>query len=75
MHYLEKTADGTRLYVNANKTEFIYLKQEVAISTLSGKPLKLEDQSVYRSSNIPLLKQMLTEAEQKLRLLLTAYIS
>ena len=36
---LEKTTGGIGLYVNANKTEFMCLKQKGAISTLNGKPL------------------------------------
>ena len=36
----EQTAGGIGLYMNVNKMEFKCLKQE-AISTLSGKPLKL----------------------------------
>ena len=39
-HSLEQAAGGVGLHVNANKTEFMCFKQEGAISTLSGKPLK-----------------------------------
>ena len=49
---LEQTTGGIGLYVNANKTEFMCIKQKGTISTLSGKPLKLVDQFTYLSSNI-----------------------
>ena len=45
-------AGGIGLNVNADKTEFVYFKQDVDISTLSGKPLRLVDQSTYLGSNI-----------------------
>ena len=35
-----------------NKTEFVCFKQYEAIFTFSSKPLKLEDQFTYLSSNI-----------------------
>ena len=37
--------------MNKNKIDFMFFKQ-VAISTLSGKLLKLEDQFTYFGSNI-----------------------
>ena len=40
-HSLEYATGGIGLYVNVNKAEFICFKQEGAISTLSGKSLKL----------------------------------
>ena len=44
LHSLEQAAGGNiGLYMNANKTEFMCFEQKGAISTLSGKPLKLED--------------------------------
>ena len=43
LHSLEQAAGGISLHMNANKIEFICFKQEGAISTLSGKPLKLVD--------------------------------
>ena len=49
---LEQVEGGISLYVNANKTEFMVLKQEGAISTLIGKPLKFVDQFTYLDSNI-----------------------
>ena len=52
LHSLEQAAEGIDLYVNTNKTEFIYLKEEEAISTLSGRPRKLEDKFTYFGSNI-----------------------
>ena len=42
----------TYIYVNANKTDFIYFKLEGAITTLSCKPLKLVDQFTYIGSYI-----------------------
>ena len=42
-HRLEQTAGGVGFHVNANKTEYMCLKQEEAISTLSGKQQKLVD--------------------------------
>ena len=38
--------------MNANKTEYICFECEGAISTQSGKPLKLIDKFIYLSSNI-----------------------
>ena len=40
------------LYVNANKTEFIYSKEEEVTCTLSGRPLKLVDLLANIGSNI-----------------------
>ena len=42
----------TGLYVNANKTEYMCYKQNGAIFTLSGKPLKLVGQFIYLCSKI-----------------------
>ena len=44
-------ASGTGIYVNWNKTEFIYSKQRVIV-TLSGKPKKLVDKFTYLDNNI-----------------------
>ena len=52
LHSLEQTAGGNGLYVNANKIEYMCFKWKGAMFTLSGKPLKLEDQFIYLSSNI-----------------------
>ena len=52
LHSLEQALGGIDLYVNANKTAYMYFKQKGAISTLSGKPLKLVDHFTYLSSNI-----------------------
>ena len=52
LHSLEQAAGSIGLCMNANKTEFMYLKQEGAISTLIGKPLKLVDLFTYHGSNI-----------------------
>ena len=48
LHSLEKAAGGIGLLVNVNKTELMYFKQEEAISTLRGMPLKF----TYLGSNI-----------------------
>ena len=42
-HSLERAARVIGLYVNSNKSEFVCFKEKEAISTLCGKPLKLED--------------------------------
>ena len=49
--------------MNANKTEFICFKQEGAVSTLFGKPLKLVHQFPYLGSNISS-----TESDKDVRL-------
>ena len=49
---LEPAAEGIGFYVNANKTEFMRLKQKGVIPTLSDKSQKLSDQFPYLSSNI-----------------------
>ena len=40
-HSLEQAAENIGLYVNANKTEYLCFKQKEAISTQSGKLLKI----------------------------------
>ena len=52
LHSLEQTARGIGLYMNADKTEFMHLNQDSAISSLNSKPMKLVDQFVYLGSNI-----------------------
>ena len=52
LHSLEHAARGIGLHVNANKTEQMCFKREEAISSLSGKPLKLIDKFTYLSSSI-----------------------
>ena len=52
LHSLDQAARGIVLYTNINKTEFVYFKQNGAISTLSGWPLKLVDKFTYHGSNI-----------------------
>ena len=49
LHCLEQTAAGIGLPVNRNKTRCFKCG---AISTLSGKPLKLVDKLIYHISNI-----------------------
>ena len=52
-HSLELlAAGGISLYMNANKTEYMCLKQKGATFTLSDKPLKLVDQFTYLGNNI-----------------------
>ena len=43
LHSLEQAAGGIGLSVTTNKTEYMCFKQEVSISTLYDKPLKLVD--------------------------------
>ena len=50
MHCLEQAARGMRLNENAYKSEFMYCKQEGAISTLIGWPFKYVDQFTYLGS-------------------------
>ena len=52
LHNLEQAARGIGLCMKANKTKFIYFKQERTIFTLSGKPLKSVDHFIYLGSNI-----------------------
>ena len=49
---LEQAARGIGLYVNSDKAEFVYFKQDGAISTLKGKPLKIVNHFTYLGSNI-----------------------
>ena len=44
LYSIQQVTGGIGLFMNANKTEFMCLEQEGAISTISGKPLKLVDQ-------------------------------
>ena len=48
----DKTILLACLYVNSDKTGFMYLKKNGVIFTLNGKPLKLLDQFIYLGSNI-----------------------
>ena len=52
LHCLEQTAGCMGLDVNTNKIGFMCFKKEEAISTLSGKPLKLVNKFLYLGSNI-----------------------
>ena len=47
---LEQTAGGIGLHIKANKTEYMYFKQEGAISTV--RPLKLIDKFTYLGCSI-----------------------
>ena len=51
LHSLKQVAGDIGLYMNINKTEFMYFKQERTISTLSDS-LKLIVQFTYIGSNI-----------------------
>ena len=70
LYRLEQTAEGIGLYVNANKTEFMYIKPEGAISALSGRLLKLVDKFTYLDSNISSTESDMIYAEQRQGLLL-----
>ena len=50
LHGLEQAAID--FYVNANKIEYLYFKQEGAMFTVTNKPLKLVDQFTYLDSSI-----------------------
>ena len=52
LHNLEQAAGGISLHVNSNKTEYMCIKREGAISTLSDEPLKLVDRFTYLSSSV-----------------------
>ena len=52
LHRLEQAARGIGFYVNTYETVFMCFKHDQAISTLSGKLLKLFYQFSYLSSNI-----------------------
>ena len=51
-HSLEQASTSVSLYVTAIKTEFMSFEIEGAISTLSGKPIKLVEQFTYFGNNI-----------------------
>ena len=52
LHCLRQSAGGIVFCLNANKTEYMYFKQNRTTSTLSGEPLKFVDQFTYLDSNI-----------------------
>ena len=52
LYSLEQVSGSIGLYVNANKAEYMCFKQEGAIFTLGGTPLKLVDQCTYLASNM-----------------------
>ena len=51
LHSLSQAIRDIGLYVNANKIELMYLKQE-AIAALSSHPLESDDHFTYLSNNI-----------------------
>ena len=52
LHSSEPAARGIRFHVNANKTDYICLNREEAMSSLNGGPLKLADKFTYLGSSI-----------------------
>ena len=50
LHSLEQAAGDISLHMNASKAEYMYFKQEGAISNLSGDPQKLVDKFLYLGS-------------------------
>ena len=52
LHSLKQATRCIGLILNVDKTEFMCFKQDRAISTLNGKPLKLIDLFTYLGSNI-----------------------
>ena len=52
LHSQEQPARGIGLYLDTNKTEFMYFKREGDICILSGRPLKSVDQFTYFGSYI-----------------------
>ena len=51
-HSLGQAARDISIDMKSDKTEFMCFKQDAAISTLNGKPLKFVDQFIYLGSNI-----------------------
>ena len=49
---LQQTTGSIAIRVNVNKTEYMRFKREGAISTLSGRALRLVDKFTYLGSNI-----------------------
>ena len=52
LHSLERAAAGIGLYVNADKTEYMYFNQRGDISTLNASSLKLVDKFTYLGNSI-----------------------
>ena len=52
LHSLERAAPGIGLYVNADKTEYMYFNQRGDISTQKGSPLKQVDKFPYIGSSV-----------------------
>ena len=52
LHSLEQAAGDIGFYMNSDKTEFMCFNQDVTISSLNSKPLKLVDLLIYLGSNI-----------------------
>ena len=52
LHCLERAAAGIGLYVNADKTEYMYFNQRGDISALNGSSLKLVDKFPYKGSSV-----------------------
>ena len=52
LHGLEQVTRGSDRYMNVDKTELMYLKQNGSIYSLNGKSMKLVDKFIYFGSNI-----------------------
>ena len=52
MHSLEQAEGGIGIYVNADKTEYMCVKQKGDISTLNGGSLKVVDKFTNLGSKI-----------------------
>ena len=52
LHSLEQAAAGIGLYVNVDKTEYIYFNQRGNFSTLNGSSLKLMYKFIYLGSSV-----------------------
>ena len=52
LYSLVQVARNINLYVNSNKTEFVYFNQDSTISLLNVEPLKLIEQFINLGRNI-----------------------
>ena len=52
LYSLKYTTRGIGLYVKSDKTKFMWLNQDGAISSLNGKPFKSVNQFIHIGSNI-----------------------
>ena len=56
LHNLEQAAIGIGLYMISDKIEYMYFKDDGAITTLNVKPLKLVGYMTFLGSNISLME-------------------